>query len=95
MLGDGNSSFIERELDKIMNGSEGHQEIECSPNRGDSFQKTEISHTDNRNGPNRQDGLAESIVIVSSEMNARLSQEMNSLMQTQNKRAVCSAVIDR
>ena len=46
----------------------------------------------------RQDGLAESIEILSNEMNARLSQEMDSLMnlmQTQIIRAISSAIDDR
>ena len=45
----------------------------------------------------RQDGLAESIEILSNELIARLSQEMDSLMnlmQTQNYRAISSAIND-
>ena len=49
------------------------------------------------NAPVGHDGLGESIEILSSEMNARLSQEMESLlnlMQTQINRAISSAEND-
>ena len=51
-----------------------------------------------RNGSIRQEGLLESINILSNEMNARFSLKMDSLMdlmQTQIKRAISSAISDR
>ena len=56
------------------------------------------SGTSIKKSPNRQEVLAESIEILSSEMNTRLSQEMDSLMnlmQTQINRAISSAINDR
>ena len=98
MLGDRKSNSIERELDNVINCPHGHKNFESLPNRGSSYQENEIKNIDNRNEPNRQDGLADSIEILSSEMNARLSQEIYSLinaMQTQIKTAISSAINDR
>ena len=80
MLGDGNTNSIERELDNVINCLDRHQDFESLRKRGSSSQEKEIRNFDNRNRPVRQDGLAGSIEILSSEMKARLSQEMDSLM---------------
>ena len=51
-----------------------------------------------RNGSIGQEGLLESINILSNEMNARFSRELDSLMdllQTQINRAISSAINDR
>ena len=61
-------------------------------------QENEIRNIDIRKGPVRQDGLGESIEILSSEIHPRLSQEINSLMnvmQTLINRTVSSAINDR
>ena len=42
MLGGNNSSSIERELDSIINGPEGHQGTQSLPNREGSSQENEI-----------------------------------------------------
>ena len=72
--GDGNSNSLERDLDNVMKCPNRHQDFESIPNRGSSSQENEIRDIDIGIGPVRPDGLAESIEILSSEKNARLSQ---------------------
>ena len=80
MLGNWNSNSLERELDNVITCADRHQEFESLHNRGSSSQDNEIRDLDSRNGPVWQDGLAESIEILSSEKNARISQQMDSLI---------------
>ena len=70
MLGDGNTNFIERELDDIINCPDGLKDFEFLPNRENSSQKNEIKNIDYKTGPIRQDGLLESFEILSNKMNA-------------------------
>ena len=98
MLGDGNSSSIERELDSLINVPDRPQDFQSFPNRENSFQENEIRDIDNRNEPIREDRLIESINILSGEMNARMSREMKTmmdLMHTQISRAINSAISER
>ena len=80
MLGNWNWNSLERDLDNVINCPDRHQDFESLPNRGSSSQEIEIRNIDMRNSPFRQNGLEESVEILSSEMNAILSQEMDSLM---------------
>ena len=69
-----------------------------SENSENSYQDNEVRDIDNKNSPTRRDELVESIEILSGELNARLSQEMDSLMsmmQTQITRTFSSASNDR
>ena len=68
------------------------------PNRENASQDNEIRYIENRNGSNRQEGLSESIKILSYEMSAKFSQDLDllmDLMQSQINRAISSAIIDR
>ena len=77
MVGEGNSNSIERELDSIIIGPEGKQNLQSLPNRKNSSQKNETRDIENRNGSARQKGLSEPINILSDEKNARFSREMD------------------
>ena len=97
VLGGDNSNSIERELDSIINVPEGHQDTQSLPNRESSFQENEIRDIENRNGSVRQEGLSESNNILSDEMNASFSREMDSMMdliQSQINRVISSAIND-
>ena len=97
VLGGDNSNSIERELDSIINVPEGHQDPQSLPNRESSFQENEIRDIENRNGSVRQEGLSESNNILSDEMNASFSREMDSMMdliQSQINRVISSAIND-
>ena len=98
MLGDGNSNSIERELDSLINVPDRQQNFQSFPNRENSSQENEIRDIDNRNEPVREDRLIETINTLSGEMNARLSREMEAmmdLMHTQSSRAISSAISER
>ena len=98
MLKERNSNSLERELDNVLNRREGHQDSASVPNREGSFQENEIRNRYNGNDTTFRDRLTESIDISSGEMNARLSQEIDSLMetiQTQINRMFISAINDR
>ena len=98
MLGKRNSNSIDRELDNAIKSPERHQDFEYLPIRGSSAQENEIRNSDNRTGPVRRDDLAGSIELFSSKMNARLSQELDSVMkqmQTHIKRTNSSSMNDR
>ena len=47
MLGDGNSNSIERELDSLINGPEGPQDIQIFPNMETSSRENEIRDISN------------------------------------------------
>ena len=97
MLGEGNTNSMERELDSIIIGPEGQWDMQFLPNRENSSQENEIRDIDNRNGTVRQEGLSESNNILTDEMNARFSREMDSmmnLMQSQTNGAKSSAIND-
>ena len=70
VLGGIYSNSIERELDNAINGPERYQDSESLPNRENSSQGNGIRNNDARNGPDRKVGLAESVEILSGEMNA-------------------------
>ena len=76
MLGEGNSNSIERELDSLINVPEGPQDFQSFPNRDSSSQENEIRDIDSRNEPVKESRLIESINMLSGEMNARMSREM-------------------
>ena len=98
MLGDGNSNSIERELDSLINAPDRQQDFQSFPNRENSSQENEIRDIDNRNEPIGEGRLIESINTLSGEMNARMSREMESMMdfmQTQISRAINSAISER
>ena len=98
MLGDGNSNSIERELDSLINVSEKQQDFQSFPNRENSSLENEIGDIDSRNEPVRESRLVESINMPSGEMNGRMSQEMESMMDvmhTQIIRALSSAISER
>ena len=98
MLGNRNSNSIDIELDNAIKSPERHQDFEYLPIRGSSAQENEIRNSDNRTGPVRRDDLAGSIELFSSKMNARLSQELDSVMkqmQTHIKRTNSSSMNDR
>ena len=98
MLGDGNSNSIERELDSLINVPDRPQDFQSFPNRENSSQENEIRDIDNRNEPVREGRLIESINVLSGEMNARMSREMETMMElmhTQISRAINSAISER
>ena len=98
MLGDGNSNSIERELDSLINVPDRPQDFQSFPKRDNSSQENEIRDIDIRNEPDREGRLIESINILSGEMNARMSREMETmmdLMHTQISRAINSAISER
>ena len=98
MLGDGSSNSIERELDSLINGPERQKDFQTFQNRETSSQENEIRDISNRNEPIGERRLRESIKMLSGEMNARMSQEMESMMvfmQTQISRAINSATSER
>ena len=98
MLGDGNSNSIERELDSLINAPDRQQDFQSFPNKENSSQENEIRDINNRNEPTGESRLIESINTLSGEMNARMSREMESMMdfmQTQISRAINSAISER
>ena len=98
MLGDGNSNSIERDLDALINVPDGRRDYRSFPNRENSSQENEIRDIDSRNEPVRESRLIESINTLSGEINARMSREMETmmdLMQTQITRAISSAMSER
>ena len=98
MLGGGNSNSIERELDNLINVPDRQQDFQSFPNKENSSQEIEIRNIDSRNEPVRESRLMESINMLSGEMNARMSREMEAmvdLMQSQFSRAISSAISER
>ena len=98
MLGGGNSSFVERELDSLIKVPERQQDFQSFPNRENSSEENEIRDIDSRNEPVREGRLMESINMLSKEMNARMFREiemMIDLMHTQISRAIGSAMSER
>ena len=98
MLGDGNSNSIERQLDSLINVRERRQDLQSFPNRANSSLENKIRDIDCRNEPVRESRLLESISILSGEMNARMSREMETIMdgmQTQICRAISSGISER
>ena len=98
MLGDGNSNSIERDLDALINVPDGRRDYRSFPNRENSSQENEIRDIDSRNEPVRESRLIESINTLSGEINARMSREMEAmmdLMQSQITRAISSAISER
>ena len=95
MLGDGNSDSIEIELDGLINAPERRQDFQSFPNRENSSQENEIRDIDNRNEPV---SLIDSINMLSGEMNARMSREMETMidfMHIQINRAISYAISER
>ena len=91
LLGERKSNSIERDLDSIINCRQ--QDFQSLPNREKSFQDNEFRGIDIK-----EKELFELINICSSEMNAILSREMDSLMnlmQSQINRAISSAKNDK
>ena len=98
MLGEGNSNSIERELDSLIIVSKRQQDFQSFPNRENSSLENEIRDIDSRNEPVRESRLIESINMLSGEMNARMSREMETmmdLMHSQICRAISSAISER
>ena len=96
ILGVCKTNSIERELDSIINGSEGELDLEPLPNRENSSQENEIRDIGKRNELGR--GLPETNNILSDELNARFSREMDSLMdlmQSLINKAISSSINDR
>ena len=80
------------------NGPDRQQDLQSLSNRENSSQEIEIRDIENRNGSIRREGLSEPINILSDEINARFSWQMDSLMnliQSQINRAISSAISDR
>ena len=98
MLGDRNSNSLERELGSLINASDGQRDYRSFPNRENSFQENEIRDISNRNEPVREERLVESINTLSGEMNARMSREMETMMdfmQNQISRTINCAISER
>ena len=98
MLGDGNSNSIERELDSLINVPDGRRDYRSFPNRENSSQENEIRDINNQNEPVREERLIVSINTLSGEMNARMSREMETMMdfmQNQISRAINCAISER
>ena len=98
MLGDGNSNSIERDLDSLINVPDGRRDYRSFPNRENSSQENEIRDINNQNEPVREERLIGSINTLSGEMNARMSREMETMMdfmQNQISRAINCAISER
>ena len=98
MLGEGNSNSIERELDSLIDVPEGPQDFQSFPKRENSSQEIEIGDIDSRNEPVRESRLTESNNMLSRGMNARMSREMETmmdLMHSQISRAISPAISER
>ena len=98
MLGEGNSKPLDRELDNVFNGPEGQQDSESVLNRECSSQENEIRNIYRRKNSVGHDRLTKSIEILSGELNARMSKELDSLVDTmkaQINRATRSAINDK
>ena len=72
MLGEDTSKSMTREFDSIIYGPGGHQDRQSLPNRESLSQKKEIRGIEKTNGSVSQEGLSESINILSDEMIARI-----------------------
>ena len=98
MVGDGNSNSIERELESLINVPERRQDFQSFPNRKNSSQENEIRDISHRNEPVREGRLIESNNTLSGEINARMSREVETMMdfmQTQISKAISSAISER
>ena len=98
MVGDGNSNSIERELESLINVPERRQDFQSFPNRKNSSQENEIRNISHRNEPVREGRLIESNNTLSGEINARMSREVETMMdfmQTQISKAISSAISER
>ena len=85
-------------MDSLINVPEGQHDFQSFPNRENSSQENEIRDIDKRNEPVRESRLMESINMLSGEMKARMSREietMMDLMHTQVGSAISSAVSER
>ena len=82
MLGDRNWNFIERELYCPNIGTERQQYFQSFPNRKNSSQEKEIREISNRNELVREGRLVESIRMMSGEMNATMSREMETMIDS-------------
>ena len=85
-------------MDRLINVPDRSQDFQSFPNREKSSPENEIRDIDNRNEPVREGRLIESINILSGEMNARMSREMETmmdLMHTQISRAINFAMSER
>ena len=85
-------------IDNVLNGREGLQNSESEQNGEISSQENGIRDIYNGNDTAGRDRLTESIEIISGEMNARLSQDIDSLMDTKQEqinRAISPAINDR
>ena len=88
MFGDRNSNSRERDLGSLINGSEGRQDLQTFSNREGSSHENEIRDFSNRNESDREGRLIESINMLSGEMNARMSREMETMMTLCKPRSV-------
>ena len=97
MLGEADTNSIMRELNSIINGREGQQDLQSLSSRELSSQGNEIRDTGKRNGSLRQERLSESINILSDEMNASFSRNgfVDDVLQSQINRKISSAIKDR
>ena len=92
------STSIEREFGNVINRRNERNDFESLLKRDCSSRANAIRNSDSRSGPTSHDGFAGSFGILSSNMNARLFHDRDSLMnvmQAQIKRAVSSAIHDK
>ena len=98
-LGKNNSKLIERDLDNILNGSLGQEDSGANSNhRENSSQEIETRNIGNENVNHWPDKLLKSMEILSGEVNLRLSQVMDPLLnilQAQISTAINSAIKGR
>ena len=98
MLRERKSNSMERELDSPIIVPEGQQDFMSFPNRENLSQENEIRVINGRNVSVSESRLIELINMLSGEMNARMSREMETmmdLMHAQNSRAISSATSER
>ena len=77
---------------------ERQQDFQSLPNRENSSLENEIRDIDSRNEPVRESKLIESVNMLSGEMNARMSREMETMMDVmhaQISRAIRTAISER
>ena len=99
MLGAENSNSVAQNIVNAMNGSTSHNDTAAFPHpREHSSQENKIRENNNENEVPRLERLIKSIEIFSNEMNTRLSEEVNSIMNMMHSeinKIIRSAVSDR
>ena len=99
MLGNGNANTIEREFSNVIGSSENHCDAESNlQSRENDSHENDFGHFVHENTIPIQDRFQESMETFTSEINMRLSQEMDSMMSMMYgrvNRAINTAIAER